>query len=56
MKIIKQTLESGEDVLISDFGKFYVKKNGNEKCETQSPAVICCWRPRRLLLLGALGN
>jgi len=25
LEIIKQTLESGEDVLISGFGKFYVK-------------------------------
>jgi integration host factor subunit alpha len=27
LDIIKQTLESGEDVLVSGFGKFYVKDN-----------------------------
>ena len=26
LEIIKQTLESGEDILISGFGKFYVKE------------------------------
>ena len=30
LEIIKQTLESGEDILISGFGKFYVK-NKNER-------------------------
>jgi len=28
IEIIKQTLASGEDILISGFGKFYVRKKG----------------------------
>ena len=28
IEIIKITLENGEDVLITEFGKFYVKKKG----------------------------
>jgi len=31
MEIMKQTLESGEDVLISGFGKFCVKKKNERK-------------------------
>jgi integration host factor subunit alpha len=36
LEIIKSTLESGEDVLISGFGKFNVK----EKAETLQLAMI----------------
>ena len=31
LEIIKQTLEDGEDVLISGFGKFYVKDKGKRR-------------------------
>ncbi len=31
LEIIKKTLENGEDVLISGFGKFYVKDKGKRK-------------------------
>lgn len=31
LEIIKNTLEDGEDVLISGFGKFYVKEKGRRK-------------------------
>ena len=31
LEIMKQTLESGEDVLISGFGKFSVKEKGKRK-------------------------
>jgi integration host factor subunit alpha len=31
MEIIKSTLESGEDVLVSGFGKFCVKSKGRRK-------------------------
>lgn len=31
LEVIKSTLVSGEDVLISGFGKFCVKKNRNRK-------------------------
>jgi integration host factor subunit alpha len=31
LEIIKKTLENGEDVLISGFGKFYVKEKGKRR-------------------------
>ena len=31
LEIIKKTLEGGEDVLISGFGKFYVKEKGKRR-------------------------
>jgi integration host factor subunit alpha len=31
LEIIKKTLENGEDVLISRFGKFYVKDKGKRR-------------------------
>ena len=31
LEIIKSTLESGEDVLISGFGKFYMKVKGEQR-------------------------
>jgi integration host factor subunit alpha len=40
LEIIKRSLESGEDVLISGFGKFCVKKKRNEKAGTRPPEKI----------------
>ncbi len=40
LEIIKQTLASGEDVLISGFGKFCVKEKSERKGRTQLPARI----------------
>lgn len=37
LEIIKKTLESGEDILISGFGKFYVK--GKQKTKSRNPAT-----------------
>jgi len=31
LEIIKKTLENGEDVLITGFGKFYVKEKGERR-------------------------
>ena len=31
LEIIKKTLENGEDILISGFGKFYVKEKGKRR-------------------------
>jgi integration host factor subunit alpha len=38
LEIIKKSLESGEDVLISGFGKFCVKRN--KRGETRLPVSI----------------
>jgi nucleoid DNA-binding protein len=42
LELIKRSLESGEDVLISGFGKFSVKKKANEKAGIRLPERICC--------------
>jgi len=39
LEIIKQTLESGEDVLISGFGKFCVKDKRNVEGVIQPPGM-----------------
>ncbi len=36
-ELIKRSLESGEDVLISGFGKFCIKKKENEEAGTRPP-------------------
>jgi len=40
LEIIKKSLESGEDVLISSFGKFCVKKKKQRRVETRLPVRI----------------
>ncbi len=37
LELIKQSLESGEDVLISGFGKFCVKKKKKRRGRTPQP-------------------
>ena len=39
MELIKSTLESGEDVLISGFGKFCVRKSANARAGTRPPVT-----------------
>jgi integration host factor subunit alpha len=39
-ELIKKSLESGDDVLISGFGKFMVKKKAQRRGETRRPAGI----------------
>ena len=40
LELIKRSLESGEDVLISGFGKFCVKKKRNGEAGTRPPEKI----------------
>ena len=40
LELIKSTLESGEDVLISGFGRFSVKKKLNDAAGTRPPEKI----------------
>lgn len=37
LEIIKETIESGEDIMISGFGKFCVNEKRPEKDETPQP-------------------
>ncbi len=39
MELIKSTLESGEDVLISGFGKFCVRKSANARAGARPPVT-----------------
>jgi len=43
IEILKSTLESKEDVLISVFGKFCVKKRQKEGAGIQPPETLSCW-------------
>ena len=40
LELIKRSLESGEDVLISGFGKFSVKQKAKEKAGIRLPVRI----------------
>ena len=54
--IIKETLATGEDVLISGFGKFQVKEKG--KCRGRNPATggDLILRPRRVVTFKVSGK
>jgi integration host factor subunit alpha len=43
LETIKRTLENGEDVLISGFGKFSVKEKRNERDEIPRLVKLCSW-------------
>jgi nucleoid DNA-binding protein len=49
LEIIKSTLESGEDILISGFGKFTVKEKRPVKEETLKQRNLCNLMPGRWL-------
>ena len=49
MEIIKQTLESGEDVLISGFGKFQVKTKKQRRGRNPSTGEGLILSPRRVV-------
>ena len=49
LEIMKKTLESGEDVLISGFGKFCVKEKRERKGRNPSTGEDMMLRPRRIV-------
>jgi integration host factor subunit alpha len=49
LEIIKATLESGEDVLISGFGKFVVRKKGARQGRNPQTGQTLTLEPRRVL-------
>jgi len=49
LEIIKQTLESGEDVLVSGFGKFCVKHKKERKGRNPASGEDMMLRPRKVL-------
>ena len=49
MEIIKKTLESGEDVLISGFGKFEVREKDERKGRNPATGDDLTLRARRVI-------
>ena len=56
LEIIKKTLESGDDVLISGFGKFCVKKKRERKGRNPSTGEYMILEPRRVLTFRSSGS
>ena len=52
LEIIKQSLESGEDVLISGFGKFCVKEKNERKGRNPSTGDSMMLAPRKVVTFG----
>jgi len=56
LEIIKQTLASGEDILISGFGKFRVKEKSERKGRNPSTGGDMMLRPRRVVTFKCSGK
>ena len=49
LELIKKTLESGDDVLISNFGKFCVKEKRERRGRNPSTGKDMMMKPRRVV-------
>ena len=49
LEIIKRTLTSGEDVLVSGFGKFNVRKKKERKGRNPATGEVMMLEPRRVV-------
>jgi len=56
LEIIKQTLASGEDVLISGFGKFCVKEKSERKGRNPATGEIMILAPRKVVTFKCSGK
>ncbi len=56
LKIMKQTLESGEDVLISRFGKFCVKEKHERRGRNPATGEDMMLEPRRVVTFKCSGK
>ena len=56
LEIIKETLASGEDVLISGFGKFCVKEKHERKGRNPATGESMMLRPRRVVTFKSSGK
>jgi len=56
LELIKKTLESGEDVLISGFGKFQVKSKRKRKGRNPATGEDMMLRPRRVVTFHCSGK
>lgn len=56
LEIIKKVLESGEDVLISGFGKFCVKQKGERKGRNPATGGEIILEPRKVVTFKCSGQ
>jgi integration host factor subunit alpha len=49
LEIIKKTLQSGDDVMISNFGKFCVKEKGERRGRNPSTGEDMMMKPRKVV-------
>jgi integration host factor subunit alpha len=56
LEIIKRTLESGEDVMISNFGKFYVKVKRERRGRNPSTGQEMILKPRKVVTFKCSGT
>ena len=56
LEVIKSTLESGEDVLISGFGKFCVKEKHKRRGRNPKTGDSLTLRPRRVVTFRRSGQ
>jgi len=56
LEIIKRTLENGEDVLVSGFGKFCVKEKGQRKGRNPATGEPMMLKARRVVTFKCSGK
>lgn len=56
LEIIKRTLESGEDVMISGFGKFCVKEKNERRGRNPATGRAMQLKPRRVVTFKCSGK
>ena len=56
LELIKRSLESGEDVLISGFGKFCVKEKAERKGRNPATGEDMILKPRRVVTFKSSGK
>ena len=56
LELIKSSLESGDDVLISGFGKFCVREKGERKGRNPATGEDMILEPRRVVTFRCSGN
>ena len=56
LELIKSTLESGEDVLVSGFGKFCVQEKAERRGRNPATGEDMMLRPRKVVTFKCSGN
>jgi integration host factor subunit alpha len=56
LELIKQSLESGDDVLISGFGKFCVKKKAQRRGRNPATGKYMMLQPRKVVTFQCSGK